>query len=1463
MALLYKAKKAYLRAVADELGIEATEKMIKPQIIKAIMASEHFEEQLVSNMLEEEEVKSKDALEVEEKRRNEEIEDRRRREQMEFELQKLRLENERCRSESDRVVTAEFSAKPKIDLHTILQKFEPTSNDISLYLILFERQAKRADIQKKYWVSYLIGLLPSEMSQIIPREDEEVTEDYEKIKTLLLKRYKLTPERFRQLFVNHNKAPENTWTDFVYEVKNYFHEWIRGVNVKTFEELSNLIITEQIKKKVSAEIYDHFLDEWSQLKIPEEFANKLDDFENVRTDRKIKETSWRYHPGDRYRYDSEEQRKVTNRKFRPSPVNEERYRTSRREQISPRNNTRIDCYICGLGHIARECPKRHRETTSSKRELNNGEDVLTAEIKSHLLKSEKSTNLPVNIPINALQYVTTLVDNQELRTLVDSGAQIPVINEKFVSQQENTTGKIILTSAFGERIEAGLVKLQISLKSEDKDEFHSPIEILAAVSSRVQGQFIIPTNVYELLRNSNEENNQYDEHSRDNQNHEHSKKPLPEESSILCAEVEGDDGVEEKVSYMSESSKLIDEQKKCESLEEVRKFARRGKGDFLVIDGLLFHREKMLGDAITQLVLPLSRRAQVLRLAHESVFGSHMGVKKTKERIRYSFYWPMMSREIAEYCKSCKECQLRSPEKMIDKIPITPVLRPELPFECVNVDIIGPIEPPSARRHKYVLCLIDQHSRWPEAIPLRSLTAKSTCDALLEIFMRTGIPKLIASDQGTNFVSNLTQEFVHRLGSSPRFLVPGYAASNGLVERYNQVLKNALHHVIRTESRNWDKYIPYLLFAYREVPNCTTGVSPFKLMYGREARGPLNVLKSSWCGEISLPLNMKKSAVDYLQELKINFEIAAEQASIIAAGKQKTYADYFNRRTKSKEFSIGEQVYLLIPDSSNKLYARWTGPGEVIQQPSAHSYKIKLPDGKVRHCHVNKIRRFYPRVNAVGIVFEDDNEFGEIYASPRTTDHQSVAEGIQSLQLQHLSGEEKAHLIHILMKHQELFRGKVKIAKVGKHKIRLETDKERNKPYVYRIPEALKEKVDSQIVELLELDLIEESSAEIAHPVVCGNKKDGSMRMCVDYRTLNSITKADDFPMEDAVQLLQCIGKASVITTLDLLKGYWAIPMEEDSRDLTSFKTHRAQYRFKVMPFGLRNAAATFQREMNKALGPYRDFSRAYIDDIAIFSNNMSDHLLHLDTILSKLEELQFTVNLQKCSFARPEIKYLGHIVGSGKHQTDPDKIRAIAIMPAPTTKKQLRSVLGLCNYYRDYIPHYAEIALPLTELTKKKVPENLPWSEVHETAFNTLKEALVKAPALHAPDMSQPFIIHTDASQFGIAACLSQKMLGSLRPIAYVSQKLSKSQQAWSTIEREAYAIVWSLKKFETLVFGSEIELYTDHNPLSYLTKCAPQSARLQRWVFALQKYHITVRHCPGVKMPHADALSRLFPDE
>ncbi|GFX35474.1 retrovirus-related Pol polyprotein from transposon 17.6 [Trichonephila clavipes] len=546
-----------------------------------------------------------------------------------------------------------------------------------------------------------------------------------------------------------------------------------------------------------------------------------------------------------------------------------------------------------------------------------------------------------------------------------------------------------------------------------------------------------------------------------------------------------------------------------------------------------------------------------------------------------------------------------------------------------------------------------------------------------------------------------------------------------------------IHHVIREDPRSWDRQLPFLLFAYREVPNTTTGVSPFRLLYGREARGPLAILKSSWAGEIHLPTNISQSAADYLQEMKINMEKAAESASLTAAQKQKAYGDYFNKRSSVKNFSIGEQVVLLIPDSSNKIYARWTGPGEIIQHHPPHSYKVKLPDGTVRHVHVNKIRKYHPRALAVGVIFEGDHEFGEIHPTPNLS--RSTSERVlHEINLNHLKESEREQVLAIVLKHQTLFTSDVKIAKVGTHRIRLKPNIERKKPFVYRIPESLKIKVDEQIEELVRLDLIEESDAEIAYPIVCVNKKDGTLRLCVDFRALNSESVSDDFPMEDAVELIHSIGRANIITTLDLLKGYWAIPMAEDSKNLTSFKTHRQQYRFKRIFTCLHRRHCNLLQKLGRTS-------------------------FHLDTILTKLSELNFTVNLKKCAFGKAQIKYLGHIIGSGKHEPDPEKTAVINNLPVPKTKKELRSVLGLCNYY-------------------------------------------LEAPSLYSPVPDKPYTIHSDASQIGIAACLSQKCGDKCYPIAYASQKLSKTQQSWSTIEREAFAIVWSLKSLKHVMSSSPV---------------------------------------------------------
>ncbi|GFW31016.1 retrovirus-related Pol polyprotein from transposon 17.6 [Trichonephila clavipes] len=189
-------------------------------------------------------------------------------------------------------------------------------------------------------------------------------------------------------------------------------------------------------------------------------------------------------------------------------------------------------------------------------------------------------------------------------------------------------------------------------------------------------------------------------------------------------------------------------------------------------------------------------------------------------------------------------------------------------------------------------------------------------------------------------------------------------------------------------------------------------------------------------------------------------------------------------------------------------------------------------------------------------------------------------------------------------------------------------------------------------------------------------------------------------------------------------RGYWSIPMEDSSKHLTAFRAHRRQYEWNVLPFGLRDAAATYQRAMSKVVQTISDFACAYIDDLAIFSDTWEEHLNHLEEVFKRLEQFNFSVNLGKCEFARQKVKYLGHAIGPGRHSHDKEIIKSIQNLQAPMTKKQLRSALGLCNFYRQYIPNFAKIALPLTELTEKKVPNEIPWSKEAENAFQELKTA-------------------------------------------------------------------------------------------------------------------------------------------
>ncbi|GFW40755.1 retrovirus-related Pol polyprotein from transposon 297 [Trichonephila clavipes] len=317
----------------------------------------------------------------------------------------------------------------------------------------------------------------------------------------------------------------------------------------------------------------------------------------------------------------------------------------------------------------------------------------------------------------------------------------------------------------------------------------------------------------------------------------------------------------------------------------------------------------------------------------------------------------------------------------------------------------------------------------------------------------------------------------------------------------------------------------------------------------------------------------------------------------------------------------------------------------------------------------------------VGVVYDIDDEFGEIYETPTVPVAEKNDEALDRVTWEYLSKKQQTELKDLLHRYRTLFSGKIKRAKVGEHVIKLKTEEETMKPKTYKIPENLKRKVDVQMDELLELGLIEPVVSEIAHPVVCVHKKDETIQLCIDFRSLNALTVPDAYPMQNMMELNFLVGKKKFITVLDMLKGYCSILMEDSSKHLTAVRTHRGQYQWNVLPFGLRNTAATYQRAMSKVVQAISDFACAYIDDLAIFSDTWEEHLNHLEEVFKRLEHFNFLVNLGKCEFARQKVKYLGHVIGSGRHSPDKERKKSDSELIGTNDQETTENCFGIVQF--------------------------------------------------------------------------------------------------------------------------------------------------------------------------------------
>ena len=890
-----------------------------------------------------------------------------------------------------------------------LPHFVEGKDNMDAYLNRFEKYAESQLWPRTSWAISLSALLQGKALDVYSRLPLDKAEDYDALKEALLRRFELTCDDFRKKFRYSNPEPGETPSQFVVRVEHYLSRWIDLSGIEhTFDDVVALLLRQQLVDRGGAPL---------ALFLKERKPKTLSEMSSL-ADTYVEAHGGQFGITKSSKNDMKPKPQVS----KPSHQSgNEKSNTGNSSQNTPNDRRRIGpCFICDkMGHVASRCNLKTRAaglvSTSGPRGNRQNENRQSADSVANGAPPQVE-NTHSSCPTCSLSMqeagsssssceayglLLTSLDSQQVKK--ESGSvdkireiplmcaacqrrwrnQLPVVDGRIGSKKvavlrdTGCSGVVVKKSLVTSDQFTGNYRQCVLIDGTVRQFPVARVHISSPLFVGTTEALCMETPVFDVIVGNIE-----------NVHSVHDPHPDWKEDEVECGDGTNVGMAVQTRSQSRESKRpqrplvvpsaipnVTREQIKQETandptLKKARECSQASLSDedrkethFIREDGLLyriFQPKSVTSNSVKQLVVPRPFRQAVLSLAHEGIMSGHQGIGKTTEKILTCFFWPGIHADVVRFCRSCDICQRTVQKGRVPKVPLGQMPVIDTPFLRVAVDIVGPIHPTTARKNRYILTIVDCASRYPEAIALPNIETTTVAEAMVEVFCRVGVPNEILTDRGSQFTSEMMREMSRLLSIRQLTTTPYHPMCNGLVERFNQTLKQILKRVCADRPNDWDRYLGPVLFAYRSAPQASLGYAPFELIYGRQVRGPLEILKDLWSEETHDP--ELKTTYQYVVDLKERLKSTLEAAHEELRKATSRNAKHYNARSRKRRFNPGDKVVILLPTDHNKLLLQWKGPFKVVHKLGDNDYCLDV-NGKLKTFHANLLKRYIDRVD--------------------------------------------------------------------------------------------------------------------------------------------------------------------------------------------------------------------------------------------------------------------------------------------------------------------------------------------------------------------------------------------------------------------------------------------------------------------------------------------------------------------